>query len=70
MSAFSALESAVVIEARKGDSGGRELDLLLHRAQIDIVPQNAAQIALARDAWCRFGKENNFPLTDLQSVIY
>ena len=31
MSAFSALETAIVIEARKGESGGRELDLLLHR---------------------------------------
>lgn len=54
MSAFSALETAVVIEARKGESGGRELDLLLYRAQIDIVPLNAEQMALARNAWWRF----------------
>ncbi len=56
MSAFSALETAVVIEAKKGESGGRELDLLLHRAQVDIVPLNAEQMALARSAWRRFGK--------------
>ena len=56
MSAFSALETAIVIEARKGESGGRELDLLLHRTQIDIVPLNAEQMALARNAWRRFGK--------------
>ena len=56
MSAFSALEAAVVIEARKGESGGRELDLLLHRTQVDIVPLNADQMALARSAWRRFGK--------------
>ena len=38
ISAVNALESAIVIEARKRDQGGRELDLLLHRAKIDIVP--------------------------------
>lgn len=56
MSAFSALETAIVIEAKKDESGGRELDLLLHRAQVDIVPLNAEQMALARSAWRRFGK--------------
>jgi ribonuclease VapC len=38
ISAVNALEAAIVIEARKGDQGGRELDLLLHKAKIDIVP--------------------------------
>ena len=56
MSAFSALEAAVVIEARNGESGGRELDLLLHRIQVDIVPLNTDQMALARSTWRRFGK--------------
>ena len=32
ISSFSALESSIVIEAKKGESGGRELDLLFHRA--------------------------------------
>lgn len=31
LSAFSAPETAIVVEARKGEPGGRELDLLLHR---------------------------------------
>jgi hypothetical protein len=37
VSAVSALEAAIVVEARKGPAGGRELDLLFHRAQADIV---------------------------------
>ena len=49
----------MVIEARKGELGGRELDLLLHRAQIEIVPLNAAQFDLARRAWRRYGKGNH-----------
>ena len=56
LSAFSALESYVVITARKGESGGRELDLLLHRCQIDTVGLNADQSELARKAWVAYGK--------------
>jgi ribonuclease VapC len=56
MSAVSVLETAIVVEARKGPAGGRELDLLLHRGRIDIVPFNAHQLELARDAYRRYGK--------------
>ncbi len=59
LSSLNALETSMVIEARKGELGGRELDLLLHRAQIEIVPLNAAQFDLARRAWRRFGKGNH-----------
>jgi len=38
VSAVSALEASIVIEVRKGPAGGRELDLLIHRARMDIVP--------------------------------
>ena len=55
-SAFSALEAGIVVEARKGDAGGRELDLLLHRAGIELVPLTASQHEIARHAWRRFGK--------------
>ncbi len=54
--AVSALETAIVIEAKKGPSGGREFDLLLHKAAIDIVAMNAEQVQLAREAYARFGK--------------
>ena len=51
MSAFSVLESCIVIEAKKGEGGGRELDLLLHRATIEIISMDDAQSQLAREAW-------------------
>ena len=56
LSAFSALEVGIVIEAKKGEAGGRELDLLLHRAQIEIVAMIPEQCELARFAWRAFGK--------------
>ena len=56
MSGFSLLESSVVIEARKGEAGGRELDLLLHRTSVRIVDVSAEQIEIAREAWRRFGR--------------
>jgi ribonuclease VapC len=59
ISAFNVLETGIVIEARKGESGGREFDLLLHRAQIEIVAINADQAELARAAWRKYGKGNH-----------
>jgi ribonuclease VapC len=56
MSAANVLESALVAEARRGEPAGRELDLLLHRADILLVPVDADQVELARSAWRRFGK--------------
>jgi ribonuclease VapC len=56
ISTFTALETAIVIEAKKGESGGRELDLLLHQARIEIVPMTAEQFEIARSAWRRYGK--------------
>lgn len=56
ISAFTALEAGIVIEAKKGEAGGRELDLLLHRASIEIVALNAEQFELARAAWRTYGK--------------
>jgi ribonuclease VapC len=59
ISAFNALESGIVVEARKGEAGGRELDLLLHHARIEIVAINIEQVELARSAWRNFGKGNH-----------
>lgn len=59
MSAVNAFESAVVVEARKGPAGGRELDLLLHRAQIDVVPFDVGLMEEARRIWRAFGKGNH-----------
>lgn len=59
ISAFNALETGIVVEARKGEAGGRELDLLMHRAQIEIVAMNADQAEIARAAWREYGKGNH-----------
>ncbi len=56
MSAFSVLECGIVIEARKGESGGCELDLLLARSGIESVALAAEHIQLAREAWRHYGK--------------
>jgi len=50
------LETALVIESRKGEAGGRELDLLVASAAMTIVPVDADQMAEARRAYRRFGK--------------
>ena len=55
-SAFSVLEAGIVIEAKKGEAGGRELDILIHRTEIEIVSMNAEQAEIARNEWRTFGK--------------
>ncbi len=56
MSSFSLLEAGIVIEAKKGEAGGRELDLLIHRCEIEVVNFTTDQSELARVCWRRFGK--------------
>ena len=56
LSASTFVEAAIVIEARHGEPGGRELDLFLHRAGMEIVPTDAEQAELARIAWREYGK--------------
>lgn len=56
VSAATVLEAGMVIESRKGEYGGRELDLFLHRAQFQIVPVDADQVELARTAYRSYGK--------------
>jgi len=56
ISAATLLEAGLVIEARYGAGGGRELDLLVAKAGLVIEPVTAEQADLAREAWRRFGK--------------
>lgn len=56
LSAATLIETAIVIEARVGEAGGRELDLLVHKAAIEVVAVDAGQADLARHAYRRFGK--------------
>ena len=59
MAAANALEAAIVVEARKGAAGGRELDVLLHLAQIEVLPMDTGQVQEARRIWREFGKGNH-----------
>ena len=56
LSAANALETAIVLEARRGAVAGREFDLFIHRLGIEIVVVDAAQIEVARTGWRRYGK--------------
>jgi ribonuclease VapC len=56
LSAASLLEASIVIESRKGEVGGRELDLLIYRGGIEVVGVDQDQAETARAAWRRFGK--------------
>ena len=56
MSAASGLEAAIVVEARLGDAGGREFDLLLHKTGIELVAVTGEQMEVGRSAWRRFGR--------------
>lgn len=56
LSAASLVEASIVIEVRVGEPGGRELDLLIHKAAIEVVAVDAAQADLARHAYRQFGK--------------
>lgn len=56
IAAGTLLEASLAIEGRKGEAGGRELDLLVHKAELTVVPTGAEHVAEARKAYRRFGK--------------
>src|SRR5689334_6388647 len=56
VSAATLFETAVVIETRKGEPGGHELDVLVHKAEVVVVPVDPEQVSEARRAYRRFGK--------------
>jgi ribonuclease VapC len=56
VSAATVLETGIVLEARQGEAAGREFDLFVVRANLQIVPVDAEQTDLARSAWRKYGK--------------
>ena len=56
ISAATVVEAGLVIEARYGPVGGRELDLLIAKAGLSIEAVTPEQAEVARGAWRRFGK--------------
>jgi ribonuclease VapC len=56
VSAATVLETGIVLEGRQGEAAGREFDLFVVRANLEIVPVDAEQADLARSAWRKYGK--------------
>jgi ribonuclease VapC len=56
LSAASFLEASMVVESRYGDVRGLELDRLIERVGLIIVPVDVPQARVARQAFRRFGK--------------
>ncbi len=56
LSTASFVEASIVIEARYGAEGVRDLEIFIDRAGIELVPVDAAQARVACRAYSRFGK--------------
>ncbi|MGH9574270.1 MAG: type II toxin-antitoxin system VapC family toxin [Candidatus Acidiferrales bacterium] len=56
ISAATVLETAIVLEARLGQPGSRELDAFLRQTGTEIIPVDLEQIEIARIAWSKYGK--------------
>ena len=56
MSVANFVETSIVIEARYGYDGVRDLDLFLAAAGIELVPVDMDQAHIARKAFRKFGK--------------
>jgi ribonuclease VapC len=56
VSMASVLETSLVMQARVGEQGDLEVDALVRDLELDVVPVDADQLRLARDAAARFGK--------------
>ncbi|HEU5234086.1 MAG TPA: type II toxin-antitoxin system VapC family toxin [Terriglobales bacterium] len=56
ISAATLVEISIVIEARKGELGTAQLDLLIRHAKIETVPVTVERAQIARTAYRNFGK--------------
>lgn len=56
ISAANSLETGIVLEARRGEATGREFDLFVVRAKLEVVSVDAEQAEIARSAWRKYGK--------------
>jgi ribonuclease VapC len=56
LSTATFVEISILLEARYGPHGTRDLDLFLAKAAIELVPVDDEHAREARRAWARFGK--------------
>lgn len=55
ISAGTLIECSVAVEARSGESAGREVDLFLHRGGVEVIAIDEDQASIARTAWRTYG---------------
>jgi ribonuclease VapC len=56
LSAANLVEVGIVMQARRGGDGARDLDLLLAKLRVDIAVVTAKQADIARKAFRRYGR--------------
>jgi ribonuclease VapC len=56
LSTAGSVELSIVIEARYGAEGTRDLDLFLETSGVELVPLDVRQARLTREGFRRFGK--------------
>lgn len=56
ISAVSVLEAGIITLSRRGEAGVQKLDSFIVVAELEIVPFDAEQSLVARDAFKRYGK--------------
>jgi len=56
LSAANLVEVGIVMQARRGGDGARDLDLLLAKLRVDIAVVTANQADIARKAFRRYGR--------------
>ena len=56
ISAVNVVETGIVLEARRGESAGREFDLFVVRTNLQIISLDSEQVEIARSAWRKYGK--------------
>lgn len=56
LSAANLVEIGIVMQARRGDDGARDLDLLLAKLKVDIAAVTADHADIARKAFRRYGR--------------
>jgi len=56
VSAATYVECSMILESRYGAEGVRDLDHFIARAEITLIPVDAEQARIAREAFRRYGK--------------
>jgi ribonuclease VapC len=56
ISAATVLETGIALESRRGETAGREFDVFLAQANLEVIPVDGEQVEIARMAWRKYGK--------------